>query len=145
MTGHHLALSDRILTSLELSGRSASTVANGTAIDMQGWDAVRFTVTLGTFGVNSTFDGLVQSAADSGMNTATTVNIANAALTQIPAANANCIAIVEVYRPTNRYVRFQATPAVNAIVYSVIADQYRRGGILPPTQSAQQVVRVAQN
>lgn len=112
---------------------------------MQGWDAVQFIITVGTFGVNSTFDGLVQIAADSGMNTATTTNVANSSLTQIPAANANCVAIVEVYRPTSRYIRFQATPAVNAIIYSVVANQYRRGGILPPTQTAQQVVKVQSN
>lgn len=140
---NHLGLSDSVLTTLHLSGRSASAVANGTAIDMKGWDAVRFVVSIGTYGVNSTFDGLVQTAPDSGFNTVT--NVANSNLTQIPAANANCVAIVEVYRPTARYVRFQATPAVNAIVYSVVADQYRKQGILPPTQSAQQVVRVAQN
>ncbi len=139
----HGSLSDSVLTTLDISGRSASAVANGTALDMQGWDGCRFVVSIGTFGVNSTFDGLVQTAPDSGFNTVT--NVANAALVQIPAANANCIAVIDVYRPTARFIRFQATPAVNAIVYSVVADQYRRNGILPPTQSAQQTVRVAQN
>jgi expansin (peptidoglycan-binding protein) len=140
----HVSLSDSVLTTVHISGRSASAVANGTAIDMQGWDAVRFVVSIGTFGVNSTFDGLVQTAPDSGFNTVT--NVANSNLTQIPAANANAVAIVDVGRPTNRYIRFQATPAVNAIVYSVVADQYRRTGILPPpTQNAQQIVRVTQN
>lgn len=141
----HAGLSDRVLTTLHLSARSASAVANGTAVDMAGWDGARFVITIGAFGVNSTFDGLIQTAADSGMNTATTVNVANSNLTQIPAANANCIVIAEVFKPTNRYVRFQATPAVNAITYSVVVDQYRRGGILPPTQTAQQVIKVAQN
>lgn len=139
----HSGLADSVLTTLHLSGRSTSSVANGTAIDMQGWDSVQFIVSLGTFGVNSTFDGLVQTAPDSGFNTVT--NVASSNLTQIPAANANCVAIVEVYRPTQRYVRFQATPATNAVVWTVIANQFRRQGILPPTQSAQQVVRVAQN
>ena len=139
----HDSLSDSVLTTLHLSGRSASAVANGTAVDMQGWDGARFVISIGTYGVNSTFDGLVQTAPDSGFNTIT--NVANSNLTQIPAANANCIAIVDVFRPTARYIRFQATPAVNAIVYSVVVDQYRRNGILPPTQAAQQVVRVAQN
>lgn len=139
----HLSLSDSVLTTLHLSGRSTSSVANGTGLDMQGWEGVRFTVSLGTFGVNSTFDGLVQTAPDSGFNTVT--NVTNSNLTQIPAANANCVAVVDVFQPTARYVRFQATPAVNAIVWSVVADQYGRNGILPPTQSAQQVVRVAQN
>lgn len=139
----HGSLSDSVLTTLHLSGRSASAVANGTAVDMQGWDGARFVVSIGTYGVNSTFDGLVQTAPDSGFNTVT--NVTNSNLTQIPAGNANCVAIVDVYRPTARYIRFQATPAVNAIVYSVVVDQYRRNGILPPTQAAQQVVRVAQN
>lgn len=139
----HLGLSDSILTTIHLSGRSASAVANGTAVDMQGWDGARFVISIGTYGVNSTFDGLVQTAPDSGFNTVT--NVANSNLTQIPAANANCVAIVEVYRPTARYIRFQATPAVNAIVYSVVVDQFRRQGILPPTAAAQQVVKVAQN
>src|SRR3954464_3157967 len=140
---NHDSLSDSVLTTMHLSGRSASAVANGTAGDMKGWDGARFVISLGTFGVNSTFDGLCQTAPDSGFNTVT--NVANSNLTQIPAANANAIAIVDVFRPTSRYVRFQATPAVNAIVYSVVADQYRRNGVLPPTQAAQQVVRVAQN
>ncbi len=139
----HLGLSDSVLTTLHLSGRSTSSVANGTGIDMQGWEGIRFTISLGTFGTNSTFDGLVQTAPDSGFNTVT--NVANSNLVQVPAANANSIAIVEVFQPTARYVRFQATPAVNAIVWSVIADRYGPNGILPVTQSAQQVVKVAQN
>jgi hypothetical protein len=139
----HDSLSDSVLTTLHLSARSASAVANGTAVDMKGWDGARFIITIGSYGVNSTFDGLVQTAPDSGFNTVT--NVANSSLAQIPAGNANCIAIVDVFRPTARYIRFQATPAVNAITYSVVVDQYRRNGILPPTQAAQQVVRVAQN
>jgi hypothetical protein len=137
----HGSLSDSVLTTLHLSGRSASAVANGTAVDMKGWDGARFVISLGTFGVNSTFDGLAQTAPDSGFNTIT--NVANSSLTQI--TNANGIAIVDVFRPTARYIRFQATPAVNAIVYTVNVDQYRRNGILPPTQAAVQTIRVAQN
>ncbi len=139
----HGSLSDSVLTTVDLAGRSASAVANGTALDMKGWDGVRFVVSLGTFGVNSTFDGLVQASIDSAFTAP--INVTNAALVQIAAANANCVAIIDVFRPTQRYVRFQATPAVNAIVYSVVADQYRRNGILPPTQAAQQIVRVASN
>ncbi len=139
----HDSLSDSVLTTVDLSGRSASAVANGTALDMQGWDGCRFVISLGTFGVNSTFDGLVQTSIDSAFTAP--VNVTNSNLTQIPAANANAVAIVDIFRPTLRFIRFQATPAVNAIVYSVVADQYRRNGILPPTQAAQQIVRVAQN
>ncbi len=137
----HDSLSDSVLTTVHLTGRSTSAVANGTAVDMKGWDGARFVISLGTFGVNSTFDGLCQTAPDSGFNTVT--NVANSNLTQI--VNANGIAIVDIFRPTARYIRFQGTPAVNAIVWSVVVDQYRRNGILPPTQAAVQTIKVAQN
>lgn len=137
----HLSLSDSVVTTVHLAGRSASAVANGTAVDMQGWNGARFVISLGTFGVNSTFDGLVQTAPDSGFNTVT--NVANSSLNQITTANG--VAVVDVWRPTSRYIRFQATPAVNNIVYSVVVDQYQRNGVLPPTQAAVQVVKVAQN
>lgn len=135
----HLGLSDEVLTTMHITLRSASSVVNGTAVDMQGWDAVRFVIPHGTFGVNSTLDGLVQTDDNSGFNSAT--NVANSNLTQI--VNANGVAIIEVYRPTERYVRLQLTPAVNAIIHGATADQYRRNGILPPTQSAVQYVKVA--
>ncbi len=137
----HDSLSDSVLTTLHISGRSAAAVANGTAVDMKGWDGARFVISLGTFGVNSTFDGLCQTAPDSGFNTVT--NVANSNLVQI--VNANGIAVVDVFRPTARYIRFQATSAVNAVLYSVNVDQYRRNGILPPTQAAVQTIKVAQN
>lgn len=137
----HLGLSDRVLTSVALTLRSASTVQNGAAIDMQGWEGARFVIPHGTFGVNSTLDGLVQTAPDSGFNTVT--NVTNSNLTQI--TNANGVAVIDVWRPTSRYIRLQLTPAVNAVLIGATVDQYRRAGILPPTQNAVQYVKVAQN
>lgn len=138
----HMGLSDSTLVTshIPLQSMSAS-VVNGTAIDMANWDGVMFLVPAGIFGTNGTLDGLVQMAPDSGFNTVT--NVANSNLTQIPSANANSVAIVEVYRPSQRYVRYQAKGQTNGVTSGVVAVQYRHEGILPPTQSAQQIVKVA--
>lgn len=138
----HLGLSDRVLTNNHIPMQSASSGAkNGTALDMQGWDGVRFVIPHGTFGVNSTLDGLVQMDDNSGFNSPT--NIANSNLTQITTANG--VAQIEIWRPTERYVRLQLTPGVNAVIFGATADQYRRGGAVPATQNAVQTVKVQSN
>lgn len=138
----HLPLSDSVLFTTHISTQSlTATKVNGTAVDMKGWDAVAWIIPHGIFGTNGTLDGLVQSAPDSGFNTVT--NVANAALTQI--VNANGVAIIEVGRPTARYVRLQLTGQTNGVTAGAVVAQYRRAGILPPTQAAAQIVKVSQN
>lgn len=138
----HESLSDSVLTTMHITLRSLTASAvNGPAIDMSGWDAVRFTIPHGIFGTNGTLDGLVQTAPDSGFNTVT--NVANSNLTQI--TNANGVAIIDVWRPTARYIRLQLTGQTNGVTGGAQADQYHRNGILPPTQSAVQTIRVAMN
>lgn len=140
----HLGLSDSNLVTNHISLRSlAGTAVNGTAVDMSGWDAVQFIIPAGIFGTNGTLDGLVQTDDNSGFNSPT--NVANTNLTQIPAANANCVAIVELWRPSERYVRLQLTGQTNGVTGGAIAVQYRRSGILPATAAAQQTVKIAQN
>jgi hypothetical protein len=97
------------------------TAVNGTAIDMSGWDAVRFTIPHGIFGTNGTLDGLVQTSIDSGFSAP--INVTNSNLTQI--TNANGVAIVDLYRPTNRYVRLQLTSQTNGVTAGATADQYQ--------------------
>lgn len=135
---NHMGLSDSVLTSVALSGRSISAVANGVAIDTQQYGAARFVINIGT--VTTALDGLIQTAPDSGFNTVTNVALSN--LTQI--TNANGIAIIEIWHPTSRYVRLQLT-GTNAAVVAASVDQYNRDGILPPTQSAVQYIKIAQN
>lgn len=140
----HIGLSDSALFTSHISTRAlVATAVNGTAVDMAGWDDVAFLVQAGVFGTNGTLDGLVQTAPDSGFNTVT--NVTNSNLVQIPAANANSIVILEVGRPTARYVRLQLTGQTNGVTAGATSIQYRRNGILPPTQAAQQVIKVAQN
>lgn len=138
----HMGLSDEVLTTMHITLRSLTASAvNGTAIDMAGWDAVRFVIPHGIFGTNGTLDGLVQTDDNSGFNSPT--NVTNSNLTQI--TNPNGVAQIEIYRPTERYVRLQLTGQTNGVTGGATADQYRRNGILPPTQSAVQTIKVAQN
>lgn len=138
----HIGLTDDVLMTSHISLRAVTgTAVNGTALDMSGWDAVSFMVPHGIFGANATLDGLVQTDDNSGFNSPT--NLANSNLTQI--TNANGIAVIEVYRPTERYVRLQLTGQTNGVTTGAVAIQFRRTGILPPTQSAVQVIKVAQN
>ena len=144
MPGSHVGLSDSVLFTNHISLRSLTgTAVNGTAVDMQGWDGVAFMIPAGIFGTNGTLDGLVQTDDNSGFNSPT--NVTNSNLTQIPAANANAIAVVELWRPSERYVRLQLTGQTNGVTGGAVAMQFRRTGLLPPTQAAQQVVKVAQN
>ena len=140
----HIGLSDSVLFTSHISTRAlVATAVNGTAVDMAGWDDVAFLVQAGVFGTNGTLDGLIQTAPDSGFNTVT--NVTNSNLVQIPAGNANSIVILEVGRPTARYVRLQLTGQTNGVTAGATAMQFRRNGILPPTQVAQQIIKIAQN
>ncbi len=140
----HVGLSDSVLFTSHISTRAlVASAVNGTAVDMQGWDDVAFIVQAGVFGTNGTLDGLLQTAPDSGFNTVT--NVTNSNLVQIAAGNANSIVILELGRPTARYVRLQLTGQTNGVTAGATTMQYRRNGILPPTQTAQQIIKIAQN
>lgn len=142
MADNHLGLSDSVLTTIEIPPQSsASGAKNGTGVDMQGWNGVRFVIPHGAFGVNATLDGLVQIDDNSGFNSPT--NVANSSLTQITTANG--VAVIEVWRPAERYVRLQLTPGTNAVLFGATADRYNRAGVLPPTQAAVQHIKVASN
>lgn len=139
----HSSLADSVLIRGQHIKTQAlvATAVNGTALDMQGWDGVLFVIPYGVFGTNGTLTGLVQRDDNSGFNTPT--NIANSSITQVNAANANATVMVDVYQPSERYVRMQLTGQTNGVTAGCVAIQYRRTGILPPTQDANEVVRVA--
>lgn len=138
----HASLAD----SVKILGQHIKTQAlvaaavNGTAIDMQGWDGVLFVIPYGVFGTSGTLTNVVQRDDNSGFNSPT--NIANSSITQVNAANANATAMVDVYQPSERYVRLQLTGQTNGVTATGIAIQYRRTGILPMTQDANELVRV---
>lgn len=138
----HSSLADSTLVypaHIKLQAVVAAAV-NGTAIDMQGWDGCLFIVPYGVFGTNGILTGLVQRDDNSGFNSAT--NIANSSFTQVNAANANAGVMVDIYQPSERYIRMQLTGQTNGVTTGVVAQLYRRTGILPATQAAAEVVRV---
>jgi len=138
----HSSLLDSVLVSpahIKLQALVATAV-NGTAIDMQGWDGCVFVIPYGVFGASGTLTGLVQKDDNSGFNSPT--NIANSSIATVNAANANAGVAVDVYQPSERYLRMQLTGQTNGVTAGVVAIQYRRTGILPPTQTLVEVVRV---
>lgn len=140
----HMGIADNVLITQAHSAASQTSVQNGAAVDMQGWDGVAFVINVGTMAAGATLDAYLARDDNSGFNSST--NIANAAITQLAnTSNAN-MAILEAWRPAERYVRAVVTPAVGAVVFGVTAIRYRRsGGILPPTQTAAEHIKIAEN
>lgn len=137
------SLADQVLVTMDINAQTASANVNGTTIDMQGWSGCLFAFNLGAMAAGATFDARIVSSANSNMSGAT--NIANALLTQVAnTANINTFQI-QVWRPTDRYLRTATQPAVANVTFSSVAIRYRANGILPPTQAAVQTVKIAQN
>lgn len=143
MPDRHQALADSTLVTQEIVPQVASSAQTGTGVNMSGWDNVDFHISLGTFTGSAVCDARVVGSANANFSGA--VNITNAALTQIASASANNAFVISVRRPTNTYLRCVVTPAVNNVALSVTAIRYGRGGVLPPTQAAGQVVKIVEN
>lgn len=144
MPGYHNSLTDSTLVTLDIAAQIASANVNGTAMDMQGWDGCLYVFNLGAMVASATFDARIVQSANSNMSGAT--NVTNAALTQVLAATGNTNSYhIDVWRPTNRYLRSATQPATANTTFSSTAIRYRATGILPPTQTALQTVKVAVN
>lgn len=106
---------------------AGTTKRTSSIVDMAGYDGVLFIAGLGTIIANGTLDVFVEqntANSTSGMarlatTTAHTVTTANAALTQSAIA-------VDVYRPRERYLQCNITPATqNAVILGIVAIRYR--------------------
>lgn len=139
----HQGLADNVLITQELAPQAATTVQTGDGVNVIGWDGVQFAINLGAFTGAAVCDARVVGSANANFSGAT--NVANAALVQVPAANNNNLFIIDVYKPTNLYLRCLVTPAANTLLLAVTATRYKRGGVLPPTQAALQYVKVQEN
>lgn len=118
--------------------------SNGAGVDMQGWDGVVFEAILGVIGNGGTFDMRVVESANANFSGA--VNVSGAAITQVPNTTPNIVVAIDVFRPTNRYVRVVATAGTNNVNYGVVSHKYRRTGRSPATlPTNHQYVAVAAN
>lgn len=141
---NHAPLSNSILTQQEIAPANLAANTNGTTIDMQGWDGVEFEFNIGVMASGVTFDAYVQNSANSNFSGPT--NISGAALTQVANTSNATLQLLDVFKPSLRYVRLSTIPGAGVFA-GVVSRRYRRTGTLPPTQATttNQVVSVVVN
>jgi len=114
---------------------AGTTKRTSTIIDMDGWDGVIFAAILGTTIEAGTVDVFVeQDVANATTNMA---RLATTTVYTVPATPAALTAIeVDVYKPRERYLQANITPAAqNAVICGMVAIQYK-GHSCPVTQAA---------
>ena len=121
---------------------AASTATNGNGVDMQGWSGVLFVLNLGA--TDGTVDMKAQRDDNSGFSSAT--DITGAAITQVTATGDNKLYMLDVWRPSERYVRAVVTTGAGATAdqLGVTAIRYRGTGRFPISQhsSVAELVKV---
>ena len=124
---------------------AASSTVNGAGVDMKGWDGVLFFLCLGV--TDGTTDLIAQGDDNSGFSSP--VAITDAAITQLTATDDGTGAILDVWRPTERYIRSSVDTGAGATAdfECVLAVRYRATGRLPITQHSTvlELVKVASN
>lgn len=133
--------------SIDITPRSiaASSTVNGAGVDMQGWDGCLFFLCLGVT------DGTTDLSAQGDDNSAfsSPVDITDAVITQLTATDDGKGAILDVWRPTERYIRSSVDTGAGATAdfECVIAVRYRATGRLPITQHSTvlELVKIASN
>ena len=114
---------------------AGTTKRTSSIIDMANYDGAMFTVGLGTILENGTLDAFVEQHTlnqTSGM-----ARLATTAAYTVLAADAlktQCCIVIDVYRPQERYLQCNITPAVaNAVVLGIHVVRYN-GRTAPVTQ-----------
>ena len=87
-------------------------------VDMQGWDGVTFIAKFGTSNAGNTFK--LQHDTATGM--ASAVDLLGTSV--VPSANA-CLAVMDVYKPLERFIRAYATIGSSSTLEFIIAIQYQ--------------------
>lgn len=139
----HLSLSDSVLAAQDIVPTTGTSNVNGAIFDMQGWDGIMYLFNIGAITATGTFTAIVNNSANANM--AGGAAITNAAVPSVNAASNTNLCILDVYRPTSRYVQSVAQPATANVSFDSVAIRYRRTGLLPPTQSALSVTKVQVN
>lgn len=137
MDKSHGFLEDVAPAERALDPASYAAATNGVAIDMRGYEAVRFVLAIGAGAF--TKDAKVQRDDNSGFSSAT--DITGAAIVQVAAGGVNQAFVIDVVEPKERYVRLVFTPG-GAVIAGAVAEKYAKAGQLPPTALATQSVKV---
>jgi len=120
-----------------------NTQVSGAGVDMQGWDGCLFVLNLGT--IDATVDMSIQRDDASNFGSATAIT--GSSITQVPATGDGQAVAVDVWRPSERYVRSRVTvgSGTTGAALGVTAIRYRATGRLPITQTLNELVKVAEN
>lgn len=145
----HQTLKNALVSVDAIAQLNIATAVQGIGVDMLGWDSVAFIAAVNAQGTGGTFDMRVVGSANANFNNGTNTNgtnIAGAAITQVAAvATANNTYVVEVHRPTNRYVKAIYVCGNNAN-FSAIAIRSRGQTRLPAALATNnQYVGVSEN
>lgn len=105
---------------------AGTTVQNGAAVDMAGFDGVLFIALLGALSATQTTSLKAQHGDLA--NGSDGVDLAGSGTGNMPDAASNKALICDVFNPQKRYVRPVVVRGVaNAVIDGVIAIQYRAG------------------
>lgn len=111
---------------------AGTTAVNGTGVDMQDFESVKFEVSIGTLSATQVTSLKAQGSSDN----STWADITGAATAAMADGDSNKMLILEVYRPQQRYVRCVVNRGTaNAVVDSGVAVQ-RGPKKLPTTNDA---------
>jgi len=114
---------------------AGQTTINGSAVDTAGYELVRFVVAFGALVAGSVTSIKVQTGAASNLSDAADVAGTGGSITA-GGTDDNQLAIVEIYRPAQRYARVVVLRATqNATVDGAIAELYE-GQAFPITKDA---------
>ena len=120
---------------------AGTTKRTTTILDMANYDGVLFIIGLGTIIEAGTLDGFVeQNIANSTVGMARLATTSAYTVTAADAAKTQSCILIDVFRPQERYIQANITPAVqNAVVLGCVAIQYS-GRVKPETQGSSVLV-----
>lgn len=141
---HHSSPLDRMkVTQVINPGVNASGGITSGEIDMAGFNGCMFLMPVGA--LDGVLDLKVMSSSTSG---GTLAAITGAAITQMTAGQDNNLVAIDIYRPTNRYLKVVSTATgTTGANFGVVAIQYDPTGNTPLTQpaSVDEIVKVVEN
>lgn len=121
---------------------AANTVS--AAIDMQGYDRVRFIYQLGAIVNGGSLSTWAVESNESNLGNAT--NITGAALTNVTNTYNNTVQVLDIHRPAKRYVGVTVDAVTaNITLLGVIAERIRGSGGIPSQTAGAQYKSVQAN
>jgi len=113
--------------------------------DMKGYDRIRFIAQIGAMVNASTLDIFAVESNESNLGNAT--NITGAALVQVPNTENNTVQIIDIHRPSKRYVGvYSNADGANVSLLAILAERFPGTGTTPRTQpTSHQYVSVQAN